>query len=331
MLLAASGMYIHMSGGVSGRFPDTVVSLDSGSFEHKQRDAERQSVYWRRKDGALIYGAKVDPRFAVFGDSHSNVIALKLGSIAMSRGESLRHFYEFGAAPILGVRFASNPGAEARIEQSIRTIESSKNIDTVILAARWAYALHGFNTDFGAYERDRSDAPAILTPESDRRVTVEQATELFKTGIEQTVSRLRRSGKRVVIMYPTPEVGYHVPRTMARLLHYYGSADSFARPSDYYFRRQRVVFNVLDSLGDTIERIHPHEVFLSASTAMVHEDGRPLYRDDDHLTLTGAEKLMPMFENVLWTSSSADQVRADKAMIYVSAEFPMDQLKTRKQ
>jgi peptidoglycan/LPS O-acetylase OafA/YrhL len=179
-LLAASGIYIHASGGVSSRFSAAVVSLDSGSFDRELRDAERKSVCWSRDDGALIYGARVEPRFAVLGDSHSNVIALKLGVVAKGRGESLRHFYEYGAAPLLGVRFSSNSRAAARIEQSVKSIESSGSIETVILVARWAYVLHGFNTDFGGYERDRSDAPAILMPTSERRLTVEQARDLFE-------------------------------------------------------------------------------------------------------------------------------------------------------
>lgn len=182
-LLTASGVYIHASGGVSSRFSTAVVSLDSGSFDRELREAERESVCWSRDDGAIIYGARVEPRFAVIGDSHSNIIALKLGALAKERGESLRHFYQYGAAPLLGVRFASNPGADTRIEEAVEAVVTSESIETVILVARWAYVIHGFNTDFGGYERDRSDAPGILMPSSERRVTAEQARDLFRTGI----------------------------------------------------------------------------------------------------------------------------------------------------
>ena len=329
-LLAISGVYIHVSGGVSSRFSAAVVSLDSGTFDRESRNAERESVCWSRDDGIVIYGAKVEPRFAVLGDSHSNVIALKLGAVAKERGESLRHFYEFGAAPILGVRFASNPGADARIEESVQSIESSESIDTAILVARWAYVVHGFNTDFGAYERDRSGAPGILLQDSERRMTVEQARDQFRVGLSKIVTRLKTAGKRVVVMYPTPEVGYHVPRTMARLLHYYGTADGFSRPSDYYFRRQRIVFSVLNSLGNIVERVYPHQVFLTDGTAIVQDKGKPLYRDDDHLTLAGAEMLMPMFKNVLWGAASADSIVGTGGVIHVSAKSPVDQLEPLK-
>jgi len=318
-LLAVSGVYIHVSEGASSRFSAAVVSLDSGSFDRELRNAERESVCWSRDDGVVIYGAKVEPRFAVLGDSHSNVIALKLGALAKERGQSLRHFYEFGAAPILGVRFVSNPGADTRIEESVQSIEASESIETAILVARWAYVVHGFNTDFGAYERDRSGAPGILMLNSERRMTKDQARDLFRVGLSKIVSRLKTAGKRVVVMYPTPEVGYHVPRTMARLLHYYGTADGFSRPSDYYFRRQRVVFSVLDSLGNIVERVYPHQVFVAEGTAIVQDEGWPLYRDDDHLTLAGAEMLMPMFEEILWTTSG-DGASGVDTVIQVSAE-----------
>lgn len=319
-LTATLGVYIHLSEGVPNRFSAAVVSLDNGSFERVGREAESAALRWSRDDGAEIYGARVEPKFAVVGDSHSNIIAFTLGSIAKRRGESLRHFYEYGAAPILGVRFASHPGANLRIEQTVEAIENSKTIETVILAARWAYVVHGFNTDFGSYERDRSDAPAILSPSSERRLTTEQASELFKIGIGKIVSRLNVAGKRVVVMYPTPEVGYHVPRTMARLIRYYGTADGFSRPASYYFERQRVVFSVLNSLGDAVDRVYPHTVFVAGETAIVQDSGKPLYRDDDHLTAAGARMLMPMFENALWASSAADGVSGKDKVIQVSAE-----------
>lgn len=321
---ATLGVYIHLSEGAPNRFSADVVSLDNGSLERERQKAETAALRWSRDDGSVIYGARVEPKFAVVGDSHSNIIALTLGSMAKSRGESLRHFYEYGAAPILGVRFASHPGADVRIEQAVELIESSETIETVILVARWAYVVHGFNTDFGGYERDRSDAPAILMPSSERRVTTKQASELFETGIGKIVSRLNAAGKRVVVMYPTPEVGYHVPRTMARLIRYYGTADGFSRPASYYFKRQRVVFSVLDSLGDAVDRVYPHTVFVTGDTAIVQDNGKPLYRDDDHLTAAGAEMLMPMFENVLWATSTAGDAPGIDNVIQVSAEAAPD-------
>jgi peptidoglycan/LPS O-acetylase OafA/YrhL len=301
---ACLGAYVHFNDGVPARFSAIVVRLDDGSHDSGLRADESAAIRWVRSDGAVIYGAQVSPNFAILGDSHSNVLALTLGRSARNRGESLRHFYEFGAAPVLGVQFAGNPGADDRIEQAVQLIENSENIETVVLIARWAYVIHGFNADFGSYERGRSDAPGILKPSSSRRITTDEASDLFCEGITRTVSRLKLAGKRVVVMYPIPEVGYHVPRTMARFLHYHGSVEEFVRPASYYFHRQERVFTVLDSLGDSVTRVFPHEFFLRGDRAIVQESHQPLYRDDDHLSISGARKLMPMFEHVLWPDPS---------------------------
>lgn len=300
-VFAILGASLHLSHGVPGRFSARVVELDSGSDARARVQAQIAMVQWTDDDEQTMFGARVEPRVAVLGDSHSNLSTIVLGDRALKRNESIAQHYIAGCAPILGVRFPLSPNGHTQLENAVRNLESAKNIETVVLMARWALALHGYNADFGSYERDKPTTPQITTAKSTATVDLATATELFNSGLHQIVNRLKRAGKKIILVYPVPEVGYHVPRTMARMVHYGRNLEEFTRPSSYYHQRQKLIFAALDSLGEEgIVRVYPHRFLIQGDVAIVQEDGAPLYRDDDHLNLHGVQKLVQELEGILW-------------------------------
>ena len=102
----------------------------------------------------------------------------------------------------------------------------------------------------------------------------------------------------MVLVYPVPEVGYDVPSTLARLALKQRPIDSFTRPFSAYKNRQKAVFAALDDVGpsDHLIRIYPHERLCDETRCIVSLDGQPLYHDDDHLSLVGADYVAPSFE-----------------------------------
>lgn len=122
--------------------------------------------------------------------------------------------------------------------------------------------------------------------------------ELFSTQMRITVKRLTDAGKTVVLVYPIPETGYNIPATLPKLVLARRNPSEFTRPENYYFRRQKFVFSVLDKLGpaDKIIRIRPNQRLCDGANCIVYANGQPLYRDNDHLSLEGADYLSDMFD-----------------------------------
>jgi peptidoglycan/LPS O-acetylase OafA/YrhL len=303
----SAGSYIHFSNGVAQRFPEDIVQLDNGAYDRRLIEKEVDILTWHGDKGEILYGARVDPRIAVVGDSHAPPFAMALGVLASRHNESVQLTHVNGVAPLAGVRFKSHPEAHEQVDVNLKEICDKDSIKDVVLVGRWAATIHGFNTDFGSYERGESGASWFAGRAAAETVTTNEAIKVFACGIAETVKRLKAAGKTIIIVYPVPEVGYHVPRTLARIMNRGDDSKDFTRPAEYYFRRQRHVFNVLDSLGNEgIHRVFPHRVMITGSQAIVQENGVPLYKDDDHPSYAGASKLIHLFKGSLWSHQGED-------------------------
>ena len=143
-------------------------------------------------------------------------------------------------------------------DEFMNYILSNESIRTVIMIGRYAVYVEGETDDFGPAERGSTSSPYIT--DTSRTVSgLEGRRRLFMSQLQKTVEKLLNAGKRVVLVYPIPEVGYDVPSTLARLALVGRPLDSFTRPYGYYKNRQKFIFEALDSLGQSnrLLRVYP--------------------------------------------------------------------------
>lgn len=109
------------------------------------------------------------------------------------------------------------------------------------------------------------------------------------------VELLKKEGVQARFIAPVPVYSYHVPKTLyQRSL----SPDTTLKlqTSEDYAQASAAFFNVMQSLN-----IRPHDIILphtqlcTSGTCKIKDQGAPLYFDNGHLTLTGAEVLQPLF------------------------------------
>jgi hypothetical protein len=115
------------------------------------------------------------------------------------------------------------------------------------------------------------------------------------------VRRLLQAGKRVIIVYPVPEVGYDVPSTAARLLAQGHDLSTFSMPEHLYRERQQIAFGILNRLGRHVGliRIYPTQALCPQDRCVAMMDGKPLYFDSHHLSIPGAKTLVPLLARAL--------------------------------
>ena len=106
---------------------------------------------------------------------------------------------------------------------------------------------------------------------------------------------LQSSGKRVVLLYPIPEVGWHVPKYLAKKSWFTDGADTSVTTSvEVYRQRVRNTLRFLDAIQGppSIIKIKPAELICedinSLGRCNATLNGVPLYSDDDHLSRFGA-------------------------------------------
>jgi hypothetical protein len=168
---------------------------------------------------------------------------------------------------------------------------SHPTIRTVVLIGRWALSAEGQR-----YKAEPGAPVIIVDAESN---DTEPNRAVFARGLDRTVAALGEARKKVILVGPVPEVGHDVPRLLAS-----GQrpvSQTIAPTMDEFQQRQVFVLETLRSLGERydVTLVFPHERLCVNDHCQVHDNGRPLYSDDNHLTTAAARSLSPLFEDGL--------------------------------
>ena len=111
-------------------------------------------------------------------------------------------------------------------------------------------------------------------------------------------------GKRVVLIYPIPEIGRDVPITMAKAKLFGFDLQGISVSYKAFLKRNSTVIKAFDELGQLpgLIRVRPSSVlcntFIKDRCAAII-DNRPFYYDDSHLSNTGAALVVREIMKVL--------------------------------
>jgi len=299
--IAALGTLVYLSHGWPGRLPKQVTAF--GAFETSIDGREKACLSSKDREvppsQLCVYGADVTPAFALWGDSHAGAIAASIGDEARRNGSSFVFIGHSGCPPVMGLRRTNDPKCVDHNARAMNFLTTASNIKTVIIVSRYAVNLYGGTFDFGPAEEDRERTPLLADAEGNA-LSVRDAEATFAKAMRATVDQLEAAGKTVVLVYPIPETGYDIPKTLATIALEGGDPKRFDRDETYYLHRQRFVFGVLDAVGNPARtmRVYPDKLICSNGRCAVSLNDESLYRDDDHLSLAGGRLLEPLFDPV---------------------------------
>ena len=250
----------------------------------------------------------VTPAYALWGDSHGVALLPGFEASAIEHGQAFRKFGINGLPPVAGVVKDSDDHARQRLEYSQAVLDLlavDPTLHTVILHARWSL-----------YCKGRNEAGQTIMPVSFHGQSFTTANEVenyYAARIRATVGRLLAAGKKVVLIYPVPEVGYNVPDLLAKQT-LTGITPSATVGDPGFFARQNFIIGVLDSLGESAKllRLRPHERMLHDGRLTVMERGQALYMDGNHLSAAGARNLQSLLDEIFNGEASPQKTRDQK-------------------
>jgi peptidoglycan/LPS O-acetylase OafA/YrhL/lysophospholipase L1-like esterase len=210
---------------------------------------------------SCILGAPVSPDVAIWGDSHGVELSFALGEILRAENRSLLQKTTSSCPPWAGLTVTTNPQCSDQNNRVLNQLTASNTIKTVVLVMyRDAYA-----EGEGAIERS----------------------------LRQSVSRLRASGKSVIILAPFPNPRFHVPDGLTRSRLFWPG-----RPLAPISRTELRAANpewsrMLAALANEkqIDLVDPAQWMCGANTCPLFAAEQPLYFDDNHPTLAGVAAL----------------------------------------
>ncbi len=249
-----------------------------------------------------VRGAGVPPTLALIGDSHANVLATQLVAMVEEQGQSVSVLTRDGCAPALGLIVPSVPDktwCHDYYETVLAHLEASTSIHTIILHGRWPGYIEPERFDNGEGQQEPG-RPMFVAPDDEPSWRHDDALRqtLVSARFTAAIERLVATGKQIVLVYPVPEVGYHVPEHLARRQLLGRTSDQSASTSVVRFReRSRSAYQALDAAGehDNLLRVYPADLFCDTDVpgrCVVEKDGVPLYFDADHLTPEAAASVL---------------------------------------
>ncbi len=242
-----------------------------------------------------IYGNEsAVPSVAAWGDSHLQSLLPMLDQLALEKGVAIRSYGMNGQPPITGIALAGLKDAKQRAEYSTRVLEILKadpNIKTVIMQARWNIYFKGNN------EHPDEKSPLLYGHTFDRD---EDREKFIAAKLKETVDALVAAGKKVVLVYPTPEIGFNLPKYATRRV-LSGREVPQDLPLPHYEERGRTVVEMLDAYRsmDGVVTIPLAGRLMHGDRIKLSDDqGKLIYWDSNHLSVSGALYLRDLFEGV---------------------------------
>jgi peptidoglycan/LPS O-acetylase OafA/YrhL len=247
--------------------------------------------------GCRVFGAQTEPSMLLIGDSHAESIQLALQEALLARGSSAYSFTVGGCTPIKDVALDASVVFEPCTQMNRFVADRflrEHRMETIILMSRWTAHWTGvpFNNQEGGVEPRLfagADGAVLTGLVSGTRTTDKRAiADLYRN----TLATLAAQAK-LVIVYPVPEMGWDAPRVIAD--HYHNGSSippELASISAETFRRRNApIHELFDSITSPLIRIRPDAILCDTvvpDRCIAHQDGVPLYYDDDHLSDAGA-------------------------------------------
>lgn len=226
---------------------------------------------------------------AILGDSHAAAIAYPAMVELKKNGITSIAITVSGCLPFS--HYSTTQYDCAPANRLILEFLQSMGIRTVILAGRYTNIFHteGFDNGAGGVEYGVSPTPIY----HDSHVsTLGDMTTSGRVFLKNGVELWLKNGFNVVIVYPVPEAGWHVPKKVIKLK-LENKYDGFLGvEKNLFIDRTKDVNGSLDKVYDSrLRRVRPAKFLCDQHVkgyCTNSHGGKLFYYDDDHLSFYGA-------------------------------------------
>ena len=306
-VIVGIGLFAVASKGVPFRLPRDIVNLTSYDLEHLA-NATIHCTNQPIRQNFLDQGCKIGtltgrPTIALVGDSHALAILPALDRRLRANGLSGVAVVRSGCPPLIpaaaGQNLHSNQAeTQPCLATQVAFFESLKQDngfpDTLIIFARWPFWIGQGAFDNGEGGREEISGTNWNTDSASQHQSLTDPNRLVKS-----IRAMLASGRRVVLIYPIPEMGWHVPSRLSKVARFGEGIlpDTASISQARFLKRARSTHLAFDILGShpKLIRVHPDLLFCNINgngRCVAHFNKRPIYVDDDHLSDFGADLLV---------------------------------------
>lgn len=283
--IALASLILHHHG-----LPDRFNPKLQSSFSQISPSPLREQCHSRKKNyippnEACTY-FKEDIKWAVLGDSHTIEIAYALANAVKENDQGIKHYSFSGCIPSYK-QDKNFSRCVSWTNDAVTDIINNNSIENIVINYRYSRALFG---DIDKYYPELGDEKN----ETNRKMMMQS--------LKMMINDLANSKKQVYIFLPIPELSERIPKLLSNAYSYglthFGNIKGTSH--DYYLRRNDYILDFFDTevFSENVMIVRTADLFCDTQTCFAMLKGVPLYFDDDHPSIKGAELLIqPILED----------------------------------
>lgn len=299
IIFLAVGLGLYKSKGARFRFKDGGIlesfNKDSVFWERIVRQQNKLIADPEKAILPFVLGNSTNAESIVWGDSH--VASLGVGLLENTKKNSSGIYLStFGGFPPIQNTDKSFPKdwkippmwkVNAKV---LEFIIQHKNLKTVILAARWSYNA-GFMNKYD-----------LVPHQSIRRLNQHDTSKsefwVLIEGLKETIQELKKANRKVILVTDVPMLESLPVNYLARFRLFGKKINDWTPKRSFYEANNKQIndlFYEFEKEGFVDEVIPLHEYFFDGNKTILEENGKFLYKDDDHISYYGAMKVRSVF------------------------------------
>jgi len=265
--------------GVHSRF-SSQINIQDQALNSSKRNNPCISSYHEAKDSPKLncqFGMIKDnsPKVLIYGDSHANHLTPFFTKLVDDAEISLQEYTLNRCLPISSINWGSNMYkanlCAERNKLALNHIKQS-SFDYVVLAASWP----------------EIETKRLINNEGTDLTNINKLS-LLQEGLEETVSAIRKTGAKVIIVKDLPTLGGKSPKcTLQNEVFNNNLSCSISHNKNKLISK---LISDVESKFDDVYSIDIQKLYCFEGACSMSLGNMPLYRDDDHLNKAGAEAL----------------------------------------
>lgn len=267
----AVGAWGHLTNGFSGRVdPIKLAILDAATASPKRESCHSNKDKPIAPENACRY-VEGEAEWAVFGDSHTVELSYALAKELAPTGKGVQHFSFSECAPTYGRNLATPCALWA--DQSLTYLLENESLSNVVVSYRLTqYLFGGHEGEYPAFPHGKSE---------------QERNEIW-TSLVATLEKLVAAGKAVTFVVQAPEVAVPVQSLIYKSSVELAADKIEGVTSAWWAKRNSYVVDRLSDIPSAVKIVDPAKQFCSETSCFAVLDGKPLYFDDDHMSVYGA-------------------------------------------
>lgn len=283
----------------SNKYSKNVLNIENYSkyYENNKFVCSTGANNYINPSKSCVLGNNKIPHVAFIGDSHMDLITLELEKLLNKKNYSAIQYTYGGCVPALGLKVFNDKRYKCNeyFQEVINDLKDRKNIKKVILFSRWSFNLKGerFDNQIGGKEIGQNRYHISLN--ENYIGEEEQRERKILEGIGRFISEISKLDKEIFIVFPTPEMGWEIPKNLARIMYFYNKVeeDTLSISKKVYLDRNKKIITFFKGIEKDykIKTIDPVNIFCNENICKSHLNGKPLFFDDDHMSELGSKLL----------------------------------------